>query len=146
VPDGPVRVDPALTFRFAVTFDGLPPVGFSDCNGIQMDTEVHEQVEGGLNTHTWRFVTRSKQSNLTLKRGIVNRVLWDWYHDITIGKMQFRNATIAVLDAAGTDHVIEFQLLQAFPIKWVGPELSAAQSTIAVETIEIAHQGLERRK
>lgn len=145
MPEGPIRLDPWLTFRFAVLFDGLPPVGFSDCGGLQMDTEIHEHPEGGLNTHTWKFVTRSKHANLTLKRGIVTRVLWDWYHDISVGKMQFRNASIVMLDASGLLPVMEFQALQAFPIKWVGPELSAAQSNVAVETLEIAHQGLERR-
>lgn len=140
------RNDPFSAFRFTVTFDDLPPGGFSDCTGLQMDTEVQDYAEGGLNTHAWRFVTRSKQVNLTLKRGIVNKVLWDWYHDISIGKMIFRNGTIAVMDSSGGTPVLEFQIIQAFPIKWSGPELNAAQNNLAVETLELAHQGLERRK
>ena len=146
MPETGNRNDPFTAFRFTITFDDLPPGGFSDCTGLQMETEVHDFAEGGLNAHTWKFATRSKQTNLTLKRGIVNKVLWDWYHDITIGKMKFRNATIAVLDSTGTSRVLEFQILQAFPVKWIGPELSAAQNNLAVETLELAHQGLERRK
>jgi phage tail-like protein len=42
--------------------------------------------------------------------------------------------------------VLEFQVLKAFPIKWIGPELNAAQNNLAVESLEFAHQGLERRK
>lgn len=146
MPEAGNRNDPFTAFRFTITFDDLPPGGFSDCTGLQMETEIHDFAEGGLNTHTWKFATRSKQTNLTLKRGIVNKVLWDWYHDITIGKMKFRNATIAVLDSSGTNQVLEFQVLQAFPVKWVGPELNAAQNNLAFETLELAHQGLERRK
>jgi phage tail-like protein len=146
VPETGSRNDPFLAFRFNVTFDDLPPGGFSDCTGLQMETEVHEYVEGGLNTNTRKFATRSKQVNLVLKRGIVNKVLWDWYHDISIGKMKFRNATIAVFDSSGTKQVLEFQILKAFPVKWIGPELNAAQNNLAVETLELAHQGLERRK
>ena len=41
---------------------------------------MQDYAEGGLNTHTWRFAGPHKQSNVTLKRGIVDRVLWDWYH------------------------------------------------------------------
>ena len=111
-----------------------------------METEVQDYPEGGLNTHTWKFASRTKQSVLVLKRGIVNKVLWDWYHDITIGKMKLRNATIIVFDHDGTKQVMEYQVLQAFPTKWVGSELSASQSNLAVETVEFAHQGLERRK
>jgi phage tail-like protein len=146
MPDAGARNDPFSTFRFTVTFDDLPPGGFSECAGLQMETEVHDFPEGGLNTHTWKFATRSKQSNLTLKRGIVNKVLWDWYYDITIGKMKFRNATIAALDSSGVNRVLEFQIRQAFPVKWIGPELNAAQNNLAVESLELAHQGLERRR
>ena len=144
--DSGSRKDPIPTFRFTVRFDDLPPGGFSDCSGLQMETEVQDFHEGGLNTHTWKFVTRTKQSNLTLKRGIVNKALWDWYQELAQGKMRFRNATIIVHDPSGKSDVLEFQIIQAFPIKWVGPDLSAAQNNIAVETVEFAHQGLERLK
>jgi phage tail-like protein len=146
VPESGARNDPFFAFRFTVTFDELPPGGFSTCSGLQMETEIHDLIEGGVNSHTWKFVTRSKQTNLTLKRGVVNKVLWDWYHDIIVGKPKFRNGTIAVLDSTGTKPVMEFQILQAFPVKWIGPELDAAQNNVAVETLELAHQGLERRK
>jgi len=86
-----------------------------------METEVLDRPEGGLNNHTWKFATRSKQFNLVLKRGIVNKVLWDWYHDITIGKMKFRNATILVLDPSGSDQLLEFQVSQAFPLSGKAP-------------------------
>lgn len=140
------RNDPATAFRFTVRFDNLRPGGFSDCSGLQMETEVQEYREGGVNTHTLRFATRSKQANLLLKRGIVDKTLWDWFQDIARGKMQFRNGTVLVHDPSGSKDLIEFQILQAFPIKWTGPELSAAQNTIAVESVEFAHQGLQRIK
>jgi phage tail-like protein len=140
------RNDPVPTFRFTVRFDDLPPGGFSDCTGLTVETEVQDFREGGLNTHTWKFVTRSKQSNLTLKRGIVNRVLWQWYDDIVNGKMQFRNGTIIVHDPAGEKDALEFQIIHAFPVKWAGSDLSASQNNLAVETVEFAHQGLQRLK
>ncbi|HJS23119.1 MAG TPA: phage tail protein [Pyrinomonadaceae bacterium] len=146
MPNSGARNDPFPAFRFTITFDDLPPGGFTDCSGLQMETEVQDYMEGGLNTHTWKFATRTKQTTLVLKRGIVNKVLWDWYHDISIGKMKFRNGTITVFDHDGTTQVLEYQVLQAFPTKWVGSELSASQSNLAVETVEFAHQGLERRK
>ena len=146
MPNSGARNDPFPSFRFTISFDDLPPGGFSDCSGLQMETEVQDYPEGGLNTHTWKFASRTKQSALVLKRGIVNKVLWDWYHDITLGKMKLRNATIIVFDHDGTKQVMEYQVLQAFPTKWVGSELSASQSNLAVETVEFAHQGLERRK
>lgn len=146
MPEPGSRNDPVTTFRFTVRFDDLPPGGFSDCSGLQVETEVQDFREGGLNTHTWKFVTRTKQSNLILKRGIVNKVLWQWYDDIVNGKMQFRNGTIIVHDPTGEKDALEYQIIQAFPVKWAGSDLSAMQNNLAVETIEFAHQGLQRLK
>lgn len=144
MPDAGSRTDPATAFRFTVRFDNFPPGGFTDCSGLSMETEVLDYREGGVNTHVWKFATRSKQMNLTLKRGIVNKELWDWYQEINRGVMHFRNGSILVHDPSGSNDLIEFQILLAFPIKWVGPELSASGNTIAVETVEFAHQGLQR--
>lgn len=140
------RADPVGAFRFTVVFDDLPPVGFSDCTGLQMEVETQEYMEGGLNTHTWRFAGRAKQANVTFKRGIVNKVLWDWFQAIAVGNFRARNCTIAVQDESGSSDVIEFQLVDAFPVKWIGPDLGATQNNLAVETMEVAHQGLTRRK
>lgn len=146
MPESGARNDPVGAFRFTVRFDDLPPGGFSDCSGLQMETEVQDYREGGLNTHVWKFATRSKQANLVLRRGIVNRVLWQWYDDIVQGRMRFRNGTIIVHDSAGERDAIEFQIVQAFPVKWAGSDLGAAQNNLAVETVEFAHQGLRRLK
>lgn len=140
------RQDPAPAFRFTIAFEDLPPCGFSDCAGLQSETEVQEYAEGGLNTHTWRLPGRSKQSNVTLKRGLVNKVLWDWYEAVRSGRFKSRNASILVHDPSGSDDLHEFQLIDAFPVKWVGPELAAGQNTLAIETLELAHQGLLRTR
>jgi phage tail-like protein len=146
VADTGNRSDPISSFRFIVRFDSLQPVGFSDCTGLTLETEVQDYHEGGLNTHSWKFATRSKQGNLTLKRGIVDTVMWSWYLAIMQGSMQFRNGTVTVQDPSGSNDMMEFQVLQAFPVKWVGPDLSASQNNLAVESLEFAHQGLQRIK
>lgn len=145
MPSG-TRLDPVPSFRFTVTFDDLPPGGFSDCSGLQSETEVLEYAEGGLNGHTWKLPGRSKQANVTMKRGIVNKVLWDWYLAVTDGDFKARNCTIVVHDPSGASGVLEFQLADAYPVKWIGPELAASQNNLAVESIELAHQGLSRRR
>ena len=83
---------------------------------------------------------------MTLKRGIVNKVLWDWYQAIATGDFRARNCTIVVHDHSGSNDVLEFQLIDAFPTKWIGPELGAAQNNLAIETLELAHQGLRRKR
>jgi phage tail-like protein len=111
-----------------------------------MEIEVQEYREGGLNTNRLKFATAAKQSNLVCKRGIVDRNLWDWFQDIARGAMKFRNGTVVVHDHAGAKDAIEYQVLQAFPVKWSGSDLGASQNALAVETVEFAHQGLTRIK
>lgn len=145
MPEVAARIDPALAFRFAITLDDMSAGGFSECTGLSIETEVQEYAEGGLNTNVHRFPTRSKHGSITLKRGIVDRALWEWYDDLVQGRVRRRNGTIAVKDTGGEQVVVEWQFRDAFPCKWTGPDLNATQSAVAVESLELCHEGLERR-
>lgn len=139
------RNDPALGFRFEVRLDNLPVGAFSECSGLQLETEVHSYQEGGLNTQVRNFPTRTKQSNITLKRGIVDRVLWDWYLEIVRGQIKARSCSVILRDPSGERVSAEWQFQDAFPCKWVGPDLNATQNNVAVETFELCHQGFQQR-
>ena len=137
--------DPIPTFRFEVELDDLPVAGFSEISGLSVEVKPHEYAEGGINTHIHRFPGPVTQGNLTLKRGIVDRKMWDWFYELTLGKVRLLNASIRLRDPSGPV-VMEWYIRKAFPIKWTGPELNATQNSVAVETLELAHQGLERRQ
>jgi phage tail-like protein len=139
------RVDPFMAFRFEVRLDDLPVGGFSDCGGLTVETEFFDYPEGGVNDHLQRFPGRSRQQNLVLKRGIVDRDLWDWHNDLVHGVVRLRNGTVLVHDPSGTRTELQFEFRRALPVKWTGPELSAGNGAVAVESIELAHHGLDRR-
>lgn len=139
------RSDPFLAFRFEVNLAGLPAGGFSDCSGLASETEITEYPEGGRNDAVHKLIGRSKQANLVLKRGIADRLLWDWYSDLTQGLIVTRHGTLVIRSPDGGSAVAEWEFSDAFPIKWTGPELNAGQSAVAVETLELAHSGLRRR-
>ena len=144
MPETGSRNDPFLAFRFEVDLDNFAVSGFSECSGLQLETEVQDYAEGGQNTFIHKFPGRTRQANLQFKRGIVDRKVWDWYYGVTQGQVVFRNGSVRVFDATGGQVVMEWQFRNAFPCKWIGPGLNAAQSNIAVEMLEICHQGLER--
>jgi phage tail-like protein len=147
MPETGSRRDPFVAFRFELKLDDLSVGAFSECTGIQLETETQDYNEGGVNDHVHKFPTRTKQSNITLKRGIVDRVMWDWYFDLyRNGIVRTRNCTITVYDPSGKDEVMVWQFNNAFPCKWQGPDLNASQNNVAVETVDLCHQGLERRK
>jgi phage tail-like protein len=140
------RTDPFLAFRFEVNINGLAVAGFSECTGLQWETETQDYLEGGENTYVHKFPTRTKQSNLVLKRGIVDRVMWNWYYDLTQGLVQLRGGAVLVRDPSGSDVVMQWEFSEAFPSKWTGPDLNATQNNVAVESMEIVHNGLKRVK
>lgn len=136
------RNDPFFAFRFEIRLDDLAVGGFSECTGLQLETEVHDYPEGGLNTHLRKFPTRTKQSNLTLKRGIADRDLWDWYYQLTQGEVRYRSGAVVVRDPSGGNEMLRWEFSDAFPCKWQGPDLNATQNNVAIETLELCHQGL----
>lgn len=140
------RNDPFPAFRFELSLDDLPVAGFSEIGGLSIELESQEYAEGGVNNRMWKFPHRAKQANLTLKRGIVDRMLWEWFHDLTLGKVKFRNGAIRLRDPSGGQVIMEWYIYRAFPTKWSGPDLNATQNNVAVESLELAHHGLERRQ
>lgn len=142
MPELARRKDPFLAFRFEVRLDSLPLGGFTECEGLQMETEVQDYPEGGLNTHLHKLPVRTKQSNIQLKRGIADRRLWAWHAEVAAGRIRRRGGSIRLRDLSGNTITAEWQFQRAYPVKWAGPQLQAAQSQVAVETIELVHEGL----
>lgn len=138
------RDDPFLSFRFQINLDGMAKAGFSECSGLQLETEFQDYMEGGLNTHVLKFPTRTKQGNMTLKRGIVDRELWDWYYALTQGQVEPKSGDITVYDPSGAQILLQWQFEGALPMKWQGSDLNATQSSVAVETLELSYLTLTR--
>ena len=138
-----IRNDPYMDFNFLVEIEGLLVGGFTEVTGLQIQIDVMEYQEGGLNdyAHQLRGVTRYPQK-LTLKHGLTDiETMWRWLQDVAQGLIERRNGTIYLLDRQGLP-AMWWDFLQAYPVKWSGPELRANSSTVAVETVELVHQGI----
>lgn len=134
--------DPYHVFNFFVEIEGLLVAGFSECSGLQVETEVQEYAEGGLNDYTHHFRGRTKYQPLILKRGLtINNELWRWHQGVIQGDFERKNGTIYLLDAMHVP-VVWWNFKKAFPAKWTGPELRANSSEVAIESVELIHQGL----
>jgi|SRR6266545_610732 len=138
------RTDPLVAFRFQVEVDNLIQAGFAECSGLQVETELQEVRDGGENAFLYRLPKGSKHVNLTLKRGITHsEVLWNWHQDVVNGKLQRKIVYVVLLDTTGKE-TWRWGLQDAFPVKWMGPELKADSSTVAIESLELAHHGLTK--
>ena len=73
------RFDPFPTFKFHVEVGDITEGAFSDCNGLEISTELHEYKEGGVNEYVHKIPGRTKYSNITLKRGFAtSNELFNW--------------------------------------------------------------------
>lgn len=142
MPTGTKR-DVYATYRFWVEIDGITEAAFSECGGLQAETEVFEWQEGGVNHYTHRLPGRTKYSNITLKRGIATTALWEWYSGNIGGTIKRRTLAIVLCGYAGAKEV-RWNVTDALPVKWSGPTLKADANETAVEVIELAHHGFER--
>lgn len=141
------RTDPYLGYNFAVEVEGLVAGGFSEVSGLQIEVEVEEYREGGLNAFIHKRAGPARYpANLVLKRGITdNKVLWNWYWDVAQGKIQRKNVSILLLNSAG-DEKLRWNFEGAYPVRWSGPGLRAGSNEVAVEVLELAHKGLMNAK
>jgi phage tail-like protein len=137
-----MAIDGLANCRFYVEMSGFTQAVFTEMSGLQLETTVTEYEEGGNNGFIHRLPGRSKVGNLTLKRGITDsNDFFKWYLDILQGKITTRNVSVVMYDAEGTQ-VARWNFANAFPVKWVGPQFAADGKSAAVETLELAHDGL----
>ena len=83
------RTDPYVGSHFFIEIDGVDHGGFTECAGLQVETEVTDYAEGGNNGFVHKLAGRTKWTNLTLKWGTTDSVaLWEWYQKVTQGQVE----------------------------------------------------------
>lgn len=128
--------------RFYVRIDDMAQAVFTELSGLQMEMEVTEYAEGGNNNFVHRLPGRIKVSNVTLKRGMTaSNEFFRWYVAAMSGKVERRNVTVEMYDSTG-QVLSRWNFIRAYPVKWIGPQMSAGGNAVAVETLELAHDGL----
>jgi len=143
MPDGK-RNDPYGQFNFLIEIDGVVKGGFSEASGLSTDTNMIEYREGAEQQGTTRKLPGlMKYNNIVLKRGWTKDTsLWAWRKKVIDGKTQRNAGSIVLLDEARNE-ALRWNFREGWPSKWEGPALNAKTSEVAVETLEIAHEGLE---
>jgi phage tail-like protein len=137
------RVD-LIVILVLVEIDGITQAGFSDCSGFGSSTDPIEYREGGENKTVRKLPGLTKHTNITLKWGLTDsKELYNWYRDVVNGKIQRKNGSIIVLDLEG-DEKVRWNFFSGWPTKWDGPDFTAKGNDVAIETLEIVHEGIER--
>jgi phage tail-like protein len=121
---------------------------FAEVSGLNGGMETEEYREGGNNTGPHKFIKWGKYPNVVLKRGVTsNSDLWDWYYTSLYASANpiRKNAVITLNDRqAGQSPTAVWFVRNALPESLQGPNLNARNNEIAIETLELVHEGLYR--
>jgi phage tail-like protein len=138
------RVDPFFSYNFLVELDGIARAAFSEVSGLDATTEPIEYREGGENTTVRQLPGMTRFSNIVLKWGMTSDTeLYDWHRQTVLGNVQRRNGSVIVLDRQGNE-VARWNFVNAWPTKYNVPDFNATGKEVAVETLELVHEGVER--
>lgn len=131
-------------FRYKVEIDGLDAGGFSEVSGFDASIDVMEYREGDMVQTPMKIPGLKKYGNITLKQGLADSiVLYDWLIAGVNGAVERKTITITLLDEEEAP-AASWQVINAWPTKYTAPDFNATSSEVAIETLEIAHEGMTR--
>jgi phage tail-like protein len=140
------RNDPLRGFRFLVEIDGITRAAFRECSGLDSTQDPIDYREGDEPLRMRKLPGLNKFSNISLKRGITNDVeLWEWRQKVAEGRIDEarRNGSVILLDDKG-DEKARWNFVEGWPTKWAGPSLNATGNEVAIETLDIVHEGITK--
>ena len=135
---------PLPVFHFTVQWGGTR-VGFSEVTGLTQEKQVIEYRDGSFPEYSSiKEPGLAKYANVTLKRGVVkgDNEFASWLSTVKLNTVERRDLSISLLNEEYAP-VMTWKVHNAWPCKVEGPQLKASGNEVAIETIELAHEGLE---
>jgi len=137
--------DPYGNYYFALEINNTEVAHFVECSGLKNGCQAFEITEGGYNGHVHKRPGQSKWENIVLKYATsASTFLLEWRDAFLQDEFSQRtqySGSIAIMSNDGTV-VRRYHFTNAWPVSWEGPHLSSSASELAIETLEIAHDGL----
>ena len=137
-------VDPYAAYNFQIEI-GNEVVGyFTECSGLGARVEAVQWREGGSGRWVHQLPGRLEYADVTLRYGLTaSRDLWDWFTQLMQGEAERKNVSIILLDNQ-SQAVERWNLFQAWPKQWQGTPLDALGQEVAVESVTLVFEYLER--
>ncbi|MFC5449793.1 phage tail protein [Paenibacillus aestuarii] len=140
------RRDPYRNFRFRVEVEGIQQAGFSDVSGFDASLSVIEYREGNETITPRKLPGLAKYGNISLKWGVTDSMdMYNWMNESIQGKVSRKTVTIIAINEEGSD-VATWQVIEAWPMKYSAPSFKGTGNEIAIESLDLAHEGMTRTK
>lgn len=134
-------LEEAVAVCFSVSVDKDDLGSFNSCEGLGCEFVIEQREEGGNNGMVWQLPTRIKYPNVKLSRPVTSdsQKITNWIAGMAAG-IKRRTAVIEAKTLEGRT-IASWSLAEVVPVRWTGPQLSAEQTKVATETLELAHHG-----
>ena len=138
-------VEPYRAYHFKLVINAVTEGHFTECSGLAMKVHTIKYREAGQNQTVHTMPGPIEYSDVTLRYGLTtSRELWDWFLQTVNGTVDRRNVSIVMLDIAGVEEVMRWNLINAWPAEWRGAPLDALHQEVAIETLRLVYDRLER--
>jgi phage tail-like protein len=140
-----IRRDPYRAHSFRLEIDGIERGGFRECSGLDSTNAPIDYREGDDAPTLQRIPGMASYGPITLRWGVSDDDdLFEWRQLVVQGRVERRNGSIVLLDDTGTEK-LRWNFAEAWPSKWTGPSFNATGNEVAIEAIEITHEGIARQ-
>lgn len=143
------RNDPYSCLNFQVIVAGVFEDGtavrgsFAEVSGLDVEVTPIEYRTGSEEMTVRKVPGLAKYSNIVLKRGVIGDLgFWTWIKSVLDGNPHRADGTITLLDES-RQAVMTWRFRRGWPCKWAGPTLRAKSNEVAIETLEICHEGFD---
>lgn len=137
------REDPYVGFNYIVEIGGIRAAGFNEVSGLDAEIEPIDYRNGDEDFVARKLPGMKKFPNLVLKRGIVGEVdVFNWFRQGAQGTVDRREGAVVLRDEQRNE-VMRWRFVRGWACKYTGPSLKSDSSAVAIESIEICHEGLE---
>jgi phage tail-like protein len=140
--------NPYKNYRFLLEIDGLVQAGFKEVTIPDSSQDPIEYREGNEQPTVRKIPGLIKYGNISLKVGLTDSMeLYEWRKLVEDGNTDeyYKNMAIILIDEQG-ESKSRWEFSNAWPTKYDAPDLNATDNNIAIEAIDIAHDGMKRIK
>jgi phage tail-like protein len=139
------RVDPLRAYNFKLDINGVNEGHFTECLGLEVEVKALRYREGGAGPVVRRLAGPVSYGDVTLRYGLTtSRELWSWFMASVNGTPSRKNVSILMMGPDGVTEVLRWNLVDAWPSAWRGAPLDALGEMVAIESLTLVFEALDR--
>jgi phage tail-like protein len=137
--------DPYRSYNFKLVIQGVTEGHFTECSDMSIKIDAIRYREGGQNQIVHRIPGQVEYGDVTLRYGLTSSTeLWNWLMTGVKGKVERKNVSIVMLESDGVAEVLRWDLVNAWVSQWRGAPLDALGRQLAIESITLVFETLDR--